>query len=61
MLLRAVVLGERRTLVLRREALAELAAGDLSGVVGGMYSGAGLTCPVLRCEFTNRCQSLPLC
>lgn len=55
------MLGTSRALVLRREALAALADGELAEVAGGQYSAAGLTCPLLRCDFTNRCQSLPLC
>ena len=49
----------KRTLTLRSETLAELADDDLTGVVGGRYSGRGLSCPILDClnETTPpRCQ-----
>lgn len=38
----------KRTLVLKREALAELDADDLTAVVGGQ-APSGLTCPVPYC------------
>ena len=57
-----MVLGTTRSLVLRREALAALADGELTEVVGGRYSMAGLTCPLLRCDVTGAtCHSVPPC
>jgi hypothetical protein len=38
----------KRTLSLKRETLAELTTGDLSGVVGAA-APSGATCPVLDC------------
>lgn len=38
-----------RTLVLKRESLTELDDAELLGVVGGDYSGQGLSCPLLDC------------
>lgn len=55
----------KRTLTLRREALAEIATDDLASVVGGQEL-SGLTCPLTDCigdppTFPPRCYSAPWC
>ena len=45
----------RRTLVLKKETLTELAAAELAGVAGGQ---ATPTCPTFECtELTSYCES----
>jgi hypothetical protein len=39
----------KRTLNLRREALAELTTDELTAVVGGAQTVQGPTCPLLNC------------
>ena len=39
----------KRTLSLKRESLAELAAADLSAVNGAGYAASGATCPLDDC------------
>jgi hypothetical protein len=39
----------KRSLSLKREALTELTAGELTSVAGGAITVQGASCPVLRC------------
>ena len=52
----------KRTLVLRREPLAELTVDELGNVVGGQAI-SGLSCPVRDCldMLTTRCNTVPYC
>lgn len=42
----------KRTLTLKREALAELTAGELGALAGAAAQASGTSCPVLLCKIS---------
>ena len=58
---------KKRSLTLRREALADLSSYDLTAIAGGAQTVQGPTCPLIGCVtdiltgscYTYRCQTQP--